>query len=219
MNNSRFLEEIKKALKNLKSIKTFYKEIPNLLTLSRFILTLFIIINILSGNLILGGILTGIASLTDCFDGFLARKLSATSELGRKMDAVIDKIFIISIALSLSSTLPLLLIPIALEGIIASINSYSHIKGYQPKTSELGRKKTIFLDALIASSFFTKVPILLPLQIGLYISTIGLQIKVGIDYYQTLKQAQKNDIKQKEIIENNDIKENKQEKQLVLKKK
>ena len=121
--------------------------------------------------------------------------------------------------LSLSSTLPLLLIPIALEGIIASINSYSHIKGYQPKTSELGRKKTIFLDALIASSFFTKVPILLPLQIGLYISTIGLQIKVGIDYYQTLKQAQKNDIKQKEIIENNDIKENKQEKQLVLKKK
>lgn len=53
MNNSRFLEEIKKALKNLKSIKTFYKEIPNLLTLSRFILTLFIIINILSGNLIL----------------------------------------------------------------------------------------------------------------------------------------------------------------------
>ena len=219
MNNSRFLEEIKKALKNLKSIKTFYKEIPNLLTLSRFILTLFIIINILSGNLILGGILTGIASLTDCFDGFLARKLSATSELGRKMDAVIDKIFIISIALSLSSTLPLLLIPIALEGIIASINSYSHIKGYQPKTSELGRKKTIFLDALIASSFFTKVPILLPLQIGLYISTIGLQIKVGIDYYQTLKQAQKKDIKQKEIIENNDIKENKQEKQLVLKKK
>ena len=219
MNNSRFLEEIKKALKNLKSIKTFYKEIPNLLTLSRFILTLFIIINILSGNLILGGILTRIASLTDCFDGFLARKLSATSELGRKMDAVIYKIFIISIALSLSSTLPLLLIPIALEGIIASINSYSHIKGYQPKTSELGRKKTIFLDALIASSFFTKIPILLPLQIGLYISTIGLQIKVGIDYYQTLKQAQKNDIKQKEIIENNDIKENKQEKQLVLKKK
>ena len=27
MNNSRFLEKIKKALKNLKSIKTFYKEI------------------------------------------------------------------------------------------------------------------------------------------------------------------------------------------------
>lgn len=191
-----FFDEAKKSFQNLKSIKTIYKEIPNFLTFSRLGLVPFIIINILSGNLVGAGILTGIASLTDCFDGLLARKLKATSEFGRQLDAIIDKIFIVAVALPLSIVLPHLLLPITLDMTIAGINGYSHLKGYNPKTSKWGKRKTIFLDSLIATSFFTIIPALLPLQIGLYISTIGLQIKTGIDYYKVLHEQQKEDIQQ-----------------------
>lgn len=195
-----FFVEAKKSFNNLKSIKTIYKEIPNLITFSRLVLVPFIIANILSGNLMGAGILTGIASLTDCFDGLIARKLNAISEFGRQLDALIDKIFIVSVALPLSIILPHLLIPITLDMTIAGINGYSHLKGYNPKTNKWGKRKTIFLDSLIAASFFTNVPVLLPIKIGLYVSTIGLQVKTGVEYYKMLNKNEENIIEEKKIV-------------------
>lgn len=213
-----FVKEAKKSFQNFKSIKTIYKEIPNLFTFSRLVLVPFIITNILSGNLFGAGILTGIASLTDCFDGLLARKLKATSEFGRQLDALIDKIFIVSVALPLSIVLPHLLVPITLDMTIAGINGYSHLKGYNPKTNKWGKRKTIFLDALIAASFFTKVPILLPVKIGLYVSTIGLQVKTGIEYYKVLKEKEKDIVEEKKIIKTENDEEEKKVENTLSKK-
>lgn len=212
-----FADEAKKSFQNLRSVKTAYKELPNLFTFSRLGFVPFIIANILSGNLVGAGILTGIASLTDCFDGLLARKLNATSEFGRQLDALIDKIFIVGVALPLSFVIPHLLLPITLDITIAGINGYSHLKGYNPKTSKWGKRKTIFLDSLIASSFFSAFPTMLVLQIGLYFTTILLQIKTGVEYYNSLcenRKKEKEEINNILVEENNNTNENEKTKEL-----
>ena len=181
-----FKNESKKAINDLKSIKTMKNQIPNLFTFSRLLLVPFIVSNIVAGNLLFAGALTATASLTDCIDGFLARKLNAASEFGRKLDAIIDKIFVVSVALPLAIIQPYLLLPITLDAIIASINGYAHLKGYNPQTSKLGRKKTIFLDALVSSSFFVNISFAKPFIFAFYIATISLQIKAGTEYYNLL---------------------------------
>ena len=186
-----FLVESKQALNDFRSIKTIKKQIPNIFTFSRLLLVPFIVANIAAGSLITAGILTATASLTDLIDGFLARKLNVTSEFGRKLDAAIDKIFVVSVALPLAIIQPLLLLPIALDGVIASINGYAHLKGYNPQTSNLGKKKTVALDALVSSSFFASIPVFIPISITLYVATIGLQIKTGQEYYKMLVSKKK----------------------------
>ena len=66
--------------------------IPNLLTISRIILT-FVIMYMLftDASLISIVVIFVIAALTDFFDGLLARKYNWTSEFGRKADMVADR--------------------------------------------------------------------------------------------------------------------------------
>jgi CDP-diacylglycerol--glycerol-3-phosphate 3-phosphatidyltransferase len=188
-----FFTETKEALKDFKSFKTMKKQIPNIFTFSRLMLVPFIVSNILAGNLILAGLLTIGASLTDGVDGFLARKLNVTSEYGRKLDALIDKVFVVAVALPLTVMQPFLILPITFDIIIGSINGYSHLKGYNPQTNSWGKKKTVALDALVSSSFFTSISAFVPITAVLYITTISLQIKTGIEYHKFLEEKKKED--------------------------
>ena len=45
-----------------------------------------------------------VAALTDIFDGWIARKLGAVSDFGRLMDALVDKIFILGLLMTLVAT-------------------------------------------------------------------------------------------------------------------
>lgn len=91
-----------------KSFKTILKLIPNILTSIRIILALIAPVYLFYNQKI-ALILLIIASITDFFDGFLARKLNAASNLGRILDPVADKTLIISSFTCLSINTPLLL--------------------------------------------------------------------------------------------------------------
>lgn len=71
--------------------------IPNTLTLIRLFLIPFYIYLFLSGNYILSGLLFSIAVSTDLVDGYIARKYSMETELGKLLDPITDKLTIISI--------------------------------------------------------------------------------------------------------------------------
>ena len=78
-------------------MKNIKKYIPNLVTITRIIscicgATLFTLGNI---PLAISSYVYG--AVSDAFDGFLARKLNAVSETGKKLDAVSDKIFALSL--------------------------------------------------------------------------------------------------------------------------
>lgn len=204
-----FINEGKNELKKINNPRDLIKQIPNLLTISRIALAPFIVANILSGNLLIAGLITGLASITDMFDGKVARALNASTNFGANLDAVVDKIFVVSITTPLFIIQPHLIIPIFLDLVIATINGYAHIQGLQTKTSKIGKVKTAFLDSLICASFFTQFKAIDTITKILYVSTILLQLKTAKEYHDkylfAYKQIKKNELKtekQKKIDDN-----------------
>ncbi|MGM0437259.1 MAG: CDP-diacylglycerol--glycerol-3-phosphate 3-phosphatidyltransferase [Bacillota bacterium] len=71
--------------------------IPNTLTLIRLFSIPFYIYLFLTGNYIISGILFVIATSTDLLDGYIARKYSMETEIGKLLDPIADKLTVISI--------------------------------------------------------------------------------------------------------------------------
>ncbi len=71
--------------------------LPNLLSFSRIFLVLPIIFSLESEMYLLAAFLFSISSITDFFDGFLARKYGLESELGAFLDLIADKILVVTI--------------------------------------------------------------------------------------------------------------------------
>ena len=89
----KYKEDIKNCFKDLKNKDKRIKQIPNLLTASRLLATLFIVPAAFSGNIPLAILFTCLFEATDALDGFAARKLNAVSEFGKDLDPIVDKIF------------------------------------------------------------------------------------------------------------------------------
>ncbi len=86
--------------------KLFKKSIPNLLTSFRCISALIVPILIIYGNEIgakLAPIIFIIASFTDFFDGYFARKFDVISNFGKVVDPVADKMLVIGTLFALGS--------------------------------------------------------------------------------------------------------------------
>ena len=78
----------------------------NLLTLSRILLAAIIFLLLMSSDgYLLALILFFVASITDYFDGYLARKYNAVSELGEVLDPIADKILIVFVLFGLAVNL------------------------------------------------------------------------------------------------------------------
>ena len=78
----------------------------NLLTFSRILLAAIIFLLLMSSDgYLLALILFFVASITDYFDGYLARKYNAVSELGEVLDPIADKILIVFVLFGLAVNL------------------------------------------------------------------------------------------------------------------
>ncbi len=77
------------------------------ITLSRIVLTPFIMYSFVQGGWTFGFILFCAAVLTDLFDGFVARYFQQETRLGQLLDPVADKILLSGVMLTLLSTLHL----------------------------------------------------------------------------------------------------------------
>lgn len=78
---------------------------PNVLTLSRIgfavVLVWLLLLNSFIGN-ILAAVFFTIASITDFYDGYLAKKQGLVSDFGKIMDPIADKVLMLSIFLVLA---------------------------------------------------------------------------------------------------------------------
>ena len=78
------------------------KQIPNILTIGRFVLTVVFLIMILYSPHVtnqtlfidIALILFIVSGLTDMFDGYAARRLNVTSKFGRMLDPLVDKVLV-----------------------------------------------------------------------------------------------------------------------------
>ena len=153
-----FINNIKIVISDLRSKdkEIRRKQIPNLLTIIRGFLAPFTIIPaVLTNHIYVAFGLITFCGLTDCFDGWYARNYNAQSEFGADLDAICDKLFVLTLAFPLSfqytSWIVLILI---LELIISIINSHYRLKGIDARSSLIGKAKTVVLDFSIALCYF-----------------------------------------------------------------
>jgi len=123
--------------------------LPNALTASRILLTPVFLMLILSQGLYQQNLALAVfvlASLTDLYDGRVARKSGGITKFGRFMDPLADKI-LISSALIVFVMLDiiemwLVVVILARDVVITTLRSYAIYQGKQVITSKLAKWKT-----------------------------------------------------------------------------
>ena len=153
---SRYEEDFKNCKEYMKSIKTWYKLLPNLLTIARPIGMIPANILFFTGNVIPAVVLTGGLLLTDLFDGKLARKWNVVSKLGADLDAAGDKVMFLGMALPLLANFPTLAVNFLLEAMIAGVNVYGRLNDLETKTVYSGKVKTWFLSFTLLAGYFVQ---------------------------------------------------------------
>lgn len=203
-----FFHELKLNMKDLKSLKTAYKQIPNILTFSRAIAPIPINILFFTGNIPAAVVVCGLTFLTDAFDGTIARKLNIQSQFGADLDAICDKLLIAGIALPIIITNPFMLINVMLEGLISITNVKAKLQNKNPKSSMIGKFKTWILSLTILSGYITSllnIHLSLLKSILMIIPAIVAQNITYIFYLKTNNQNNKEVFEQYIGFENNKV--------------
>ena len=118
----------------------------NLLTLSRIFIAIIIFgILMLNNYYISAFVLFFVAGLTDYFDGFLARKYNASSQMGEILDPIADKILIIFLFFGLALNLSSYLIGFAGALIITREIWVSALRDYNSRNNNSNATKVIYL--------------------------------------------------------------------------
>ena len=188
--------------------------LPNKITVLRIVLTITIIVVLLGGNYtvsifgfeipklfvneaivvdlkyIIAGVLFVIASITDFFDGYLARKYNLITDFGKLVDAIADKILVNSVLIILASQgfiHPIIPVVIIMrDSVVNSIKMLAASKGKVVAAIKLGKVKTACMMTGISLTLFYNLPFeLYNISVSkalLFIATI-LSVISGRQYY------------------------------------
>ena len=213
---SKNIFDLKQMFREIKNKKTRKKQIPNMLTLSRLLAPFLIIPCSIVGAFPLALSFVALFSITDLLDGYIARKYHLTSEIGKNLDALADKVFAGTLLLSLITVNPMFSITLFLELVIGSVNVIQAFNGNNPKSHMLGKVKANFLYVLVALGFgsmYLKIPKLLINSI--FFTTTILQIESAKKYCKEVPKEEKQDNFDEEIknvVDSLDEAENNKEK-------
>ena len=139
----------------------------NIITFSRILLAaaIFLMLMSTSGYLI-AFVLFFIASITDYFDGYLARKYNAVSKIGEILDPIADKILVLFLLFGLAINLSSYLIGFAGALIISREIWVGALRDYNSRNNKSEATKVTFLAKI-------KTSIQL-LSIGIYLFALAI---------------------------------------------
>lgn len=190
--------------------------LPNRLTITRLVLSAIIIIvlcvpfyefgidflrdgieiggNTIRWDYIIAGILFLVASLTDFFDGYIARKRGLVTNTGKMLDAIADKVLVNSVLIILAAKGEInAIIPVVIvvrDIIVNAIKMEAASKGKVVAAIGSGKIKTASLMIGVLLVFFGNMPFeLIPLNVDkffLYFATV-MSIVSMIQYYNINK--------------------------------
>lgn len=190
--------------------------LPNKLTITRLILSVIIIIILcvpfynlgidflqdgpkiggvsLRWDYIIAGVLFIIASLTDFFDGYIARKKGLVTNTGKMLDAIADKVLVNSVLIILAAKNEInAIIPVIIvvrDIIVNAIKMEAAGRGKVVAAIGSGKIKTASLMIGVVLIFFSNLPFeLIPLNVAeffLYFATV-MSIVSMIQYYNINK--------------------------------
>jgi|TARA_B100001113_G_scaffold29705_1_gene21322 CDP-diacylglycerol--glycerol-3-phosphate 3-phosphatidyltransferase len=144
----------------------------NFITIARIFLAPIILVFLIFGNYLVCVLLFFLAGLTDYYDGYLARKYNAESELGEILDPIADKILIVFILIGLSVELDSQLMALLSSLIIAREIGVAALRDYSARNNLSDRTKVTFLAK-------AKTSIQL-LTIGLYLLALAISFNLLI---------------------------------------
>jgi len=179
------------------------KHIPNILTISRMFLSIFLLAFLLHSELFLpsfvhsswvnyfSGLIFGIASLTDFFDGYIARYFNLGSVFGEVFDPLADKMLILSAFIGLlligHANPWAVFIILSREFFITGLRVVVASSGRSIAASRIGKYKT---GAQIVAIIFLLLDFFPGGEILLWIATF-ITLYSGLDYslryYRSMK--------------------------------
>ena len=136
------------------------KNIPNILTILRFILIPVILYFIFTGHYLLGFIFFTISGITDILDGAIARKFNLITNFGKLMDPLADKLTQISVLATLvfQKIIPFwILIVVLLKELLMIIGaSFLYGKDVAVYSKWFGKLATVLFYLAIVCSLINK---------------------------------------------------------------
>lgn len=138
----------------------------------------------------IAGFLFIIASITDFFDGYIARKYKLVTDFGKMIDAIADKILVNSVLIILCATgfiHPIItVVVIVRDSIVNAIKMVAGNKGEAVAAIKSGKLKTACLMVGITLTLFYNLPFeLWNLRVSDFLLIIAaiLSVVSGIQYY------------------------------------
>ncbi|MBC7983772.1 MAG: CDP-alcohol phosphatidyltransferase family protein [Candidatus Obscuribacterales bacterium] len=173
------------------------RHLPNALCVLRMLLAIPVAVTLAAGNYRATLILFGFAAITDALDGYLAKRFNWTSELGKALDPLADKILLVAavIALALLSHIPMwLAVAVVARDVIITAGAITYRVLYGPLTD--ARPTAISkINTLVQIAYVLCVVAALALNLDWPTWTVVLATLVivttvasGIDYVATYAQ-------------------------------
>lgn len=139
------------------------QQIPNVLSASRVVATLLIFVFVLIDQpifFLIATVLFVLASITDLFDGYLARRFKVVSSIGIFLDMTADKIFVTAILIAMVQLgfVPawLVVIIITREFLVMGLRSMAAAKGKVIPAGPWGKQKTFITLLAIGGVMLAK---------------------------------------------------------------
>lgn len=176
------------------AITEFQKNLPTRITLSRVFAVPVIVAmmwpNVLSWNIAAAAFFI-LASITDYYDGYYARKYNAVSNFGKFMDPIADKILVTSVLAMLLSQGKIdawmVIIILARDNFIGGIRSVAAADQIIIAAKPAGKWKTamqmIAIPIVIIGQLDAYIPYLDKIGYGVLWISVILSITSGIEYY------------------------------------
>ncbi|PPI88765.1 CDP-diacylglycerol--glycerol-3-phosphate 3-phosphatidyltransferase [Candidatus Pantoea edessiphila] len=177
--------------------------IPNALTLFRFILIPFFVVLFYipcKYATIMSALVFFIASITDWFDGFLARRLKQTTEFGSFLDPIVDKVMVVMGLILVSEYFHVYWVSLPTMIIISREIIISAIRQWIPQINKIDFilvlwiskiKTTIQMFSLIALIWHPNIKIInigiITLYIALILTLWSMFLYIKIFQYNLLK--------------------------------
>lgn len=125
------------------------RNLPNLLSASRLVATVLVFVLVLVNQpwaYLVATLLFVLASITDFFDGYLARRLKVVSSIGVFLDLTADKVFVSAILIAMVQVgiVPawIVFIIITREFLVTGLRSMAAAKGHVIPAGIWGKQKT-----------------------------------------------------------------------------
>ncbi len=164
---------------------------PNLLSLARILMTPVIAWHLARGDVHGSFPWIVAASLTDAFDGLLARRFNWTSDLGKKLDPIADKLMLISvyIALAVGGLIPdwMAALVVGRDLLILTFAAWAartiSLQNFKP--SLMGKTSTmlqmIYAGVVVGTRMWPELGVT-PLRDPLMWTTAAATVASGLDY-------------------------------------